>query len=43
MNKQEIESFRKWHETRLAELNYPPRIVEKLRADREKWFQGVAK
>lgn len=38
MTAAEIAAFREWHEGRLKELNYPPAMVEKLRADRERWF-----
>lgn len=43
MRKDEVEEFRNWHEKRLAELNYPPAIVDKLRSDREHWLAGPAK
>ena len=35
------EAFIKWHESRMADLNYPPAIVAELRRARGKWLKSV--
>ena len=38
MTQDQIDSFREWHERRMQELQYPVKLVERLRSDRERWF-----
>lgn len=35
---QQLKDFRDWHDRRLAELNYPPEIVQQLTDARERWL-----
>jgi intergrase/recombinase len=37
----QIKDFRKWHEERLKELNYPEEVVKELRRAREKWMPAA--
>ena len=41
MTEQEKDEMRACHENRLIECNYPPKIVDELRADREKWLAKI--
>lgn len=37
----QIDDWIVWHEARMAELAYPPSIVQEFREARTKWFAGV--
>lgn len=36
-----LPDFIAWHERRMVECGYGPRIVEMLRRDRERWIAGM--
>jgi hypothetical protein len=35
-----VDDLRRWHESRLRELNYPPEIFHRLSHDREFWLHS---
>ena len=35
-----VDDLRRWHESRLAELNYPREIFHTLSHDREQWLHA---
>lgn len=35
---EKLRDFREWHDRRMAELNYPPEIVQQLTDARERWL-----
>lgn len=41
MTEKQLMELRDWHEARMRELDYPPKVQDELRHTREEWISRV--